>query len=70
MIFGHFLLNIQVDFGATLNIISQKYLQDADLEPPTRKLQMCNETELVPVDKCRIVLHNPKNIKNIWLNSL
>lgn len=30
IIFGHFLLNIQADFSATLNIISQKYLQNAD----------------------------------------
>lgn len=60
----------QVDCEVALNVIPQKYVRDVDLQPPTKKLQMWNGTELESLSKCRVVLRSPKYTKNIRLNSL
>lgn len=73
IIYANMMLNkkmFQVDCEAALNVIPQKYVRDADLQLPTKKLQMWNGSELESLSKCRIALHSPKYTKNIRLNSM
>ena len=53
----------QVDCGATVNVISQKYVHNESLKKSNTKLTMYNKTTLKPIGKCRIIMRNPTNGK-------
>ena len=53
----------QVDCGATVNVISQKYVHNESLEKSNTMLTMYNKTALKPIGKCRIIMRNPTNGK-------
>ena len=50
-----------VDTGATVNIISSRYIRD--FEPTKRSLKMWNSSRLTPLGTCRKSIRNPKNGK-------
>ena len=56
-------IKFQVDCGATVNVISQKYVHNESLEKSNTKLTMYNKTTLKPIGKCRIIMRNPTNGK-------
>ncbi len=56
-------VKFQVDCGATVNVISQKYFSEESLEKSDTKLTMYNKTTLKPLGKCRIIMRNPANRK-------
>ena len=56
-------VKFQVDCGATVNVISQKYVHNEPLEKSDTKLTMYNKTTLKPIGKCRIIMRNPTNGK-------
>lgn len=51
----------QIDTGATVNVLPQKYA--TDINPTTRTLQMWNDTTMQPIGTCRLPLKNPANNK-------
>ena len=56
-------VKFQVDCGATVNVISQKYVHNESFEKSNTKLTMYNKTTLKPIGKCRIIMRNPTNGK-------
>ncbi|XP_048576175.1 uncharacterized protein LOC125557547 [Nematostella vectensis] len=52
-------VKFQVDCGATVNVINQKYVpQNTQLQESKNTLSMYNKTTLKPVGKCRIITIN------------
>ncbi|CAE1266825.1 unnamed protein product [Acanthosepion pharaonis] len=60
-------VKFQVDCGATINVIPQKYVRNTYLQPSTTKLKMWIGTELTSIGKFRIVLRNLQNMKKYSL---
>ena len=57
-------VRFQIDSGATVNVIPQKYLHtDSDLKPDSVKLKMYNNTTLEAKGRTKLKLRNPKNGK-------
>ena len=54
-------IKFQIDSGATINILPEKYVKGADLKPTTKRLRMWNNSEVSPLGTTRIVLKNPEN---------
>ena len=53
----------QVDTGATVNILPERFINSDNLEKTDKTLKMWNGAELVPLGTTRVKLHNPKNGK-------
>jgi hypothetical protein len=57
-------VKFQVDCGAAVNVLPQKYLgKSNELSKCTKILQMWNGSKIVPVGKCRLHVLNVKNNK-------
>ena len=52
MILNQEQVKFQVDCSAAINIILLKYVLNTKLQPALKKLQMWNETKLLPLRKC------------------
>ena len=63
-------VKFQVDSGASVNVISAKFVADKKLEGTTKTLQMWNDTTLQPLGSCRIILQNPKDKKKFSVEFL
>ena len=63
-------MKIQVDSGASVNVIPAKFVADKKLEGTTKTLQMWNDTTLQPLGSCRIILQNPKDKKKFSVEFL
>ena len=50
----------QVDCGASVNIVNEKYTKGKDLQPTTKALKMWNGSELKPIGITRLIVKNPK----------
>ena len=66
LIYAHMIINdetvkFQVDCGASVNLISTRYIGNAALSPPTKILQMWDQTLLAPIGECRVKMINPAN---------
>ena len=53
-------VKFQLVCGATVNMLPQKYVKSADLQPTDKPLHMWNGTELIPLGKCHTYLNNLK----------
>ena len=56
-----FPVRIQIDSGATVNVIPKRYIGDNHVMPTSTVLQMWNKTRLIPVGEAKVELHNPAN---------
>ena len=56
-------VSFQVDCGATTNVIPRSLVPDKELSPSHTPLHMWNNTTIVPIGKCRVMLRNCKNKK-------
>ena len=54
-------IKLQIDSGATVNIISAKHVDINNVMSSSVKLKMYNNTSLRPLDKCLLLLENPAN---------
>ena len=54
-------IKFHLNCGATVNVLPIKYVNNEDVQPTKRVLQMWNKTELKPKGTCRVTLRNPKN---------
>ena len=61
MLIGETNVIFQVDTGASINTLPEKYA--TDIKPTNRSLQMWNLTTSKPLGTCRLSLRNPKNKK-------
>lgn len=52
--------NFQIDCGASVNIINEKYTKGNDVQPTTKALKMWNGTELKPIGIIRLIIKNAK----------
>ena len=58
-----FPVRIQIDSGATVNVIPKKYIGDNHVTPTSTVLQMWNKTRVIPVGEAKVELENPANNK-------
>ena len=58
-----FPVRIQIDSGATVNVIPMRYIGDNHATPTATVLQMWNKTRVIPVGEAEVELHNPANNK-------
>ena len=58
-----FPVRIQIDSGATVNVIPKRYIGDSHVTPTSTVLQMWNKTRVIPVGEAKVELHNPANNK-------
>ena len=56
-------VKFQVDCGASINILPERFLKSHDVFPTTKPLMMWNKTEVKPLGTTRMVIQNPKNKK-------
>ena len=56
-------VRIQIDSGATLNVIPKRYIGDNHVTPTSTVLQMLNKTRVTPVGEAKVELQNPANNK-------
>ena len=54
-------MRFQIDCEASANILPSMYVEDADLEPCSQSLIMCNGTKVKPVGTCALPVVNPRN---------
>ena len=54
-------ITFQIDCGATINVMPERYVQGCDLKPTGKRLRMWNNSELKPHGMTRIVTRNPRN---------
>ena len=57
------LVKFQIDCGATVNVISQKYVSPNMISPSDTKLRMYNNSVTQPVGKAKVMMRNPQNNK-------
>ena len=50
----------QVDCGASVNIVNEKYTKGKDVQPATKALKMWNGSELRPIGITRLIVKNSK----------
>ena len=58
-------VRFQIDCEASANILPSKYVEDADLEPCSQSLIMCNGTKVKPFRSCALPVVNPRNNNKI-----
>ena len=56
-------IRFQVDCGASINILPEKYVRNQKIEKTSKTLRMWNGTEVKPLGTTRVVLRNPKTRK-------
>jgi hypothetical protein len=56
-------IKFQIDCGATINILPEKYVQGCNLKPTSKRLRMWNNSEVIPQGTTRIIARNPRNNK-------
>ena len=56
-------IKFQIDCGATINILPEKYVQGCNLKPTSKRLRMWNNLEVIPQGTTRIIARNPRNNK-------
>ena len=56
-------IKLQIDSGATVNVISAKHVDINNVTSSGVKLKMYNNTSLKPLGKCLLLLQNPANGK-------
>ena len=56
-------VSFQIDCGATVNILPEKYATGSDLKPTSKRLCMWNNSEVIPLGTTRVITKNPKNNK-------
>ena len=56
-------MRIQIDSGATVNVIPKRYIGDNHVTPTSTVLQMWNKTRVIPVGEAKVELQNPANNK-------
>ena len=54
-------VGFQLDTGADVNIICQRYVKKEQVQPSFQKLTMWNHSTLQPVGEAMLTLHNPKS---------
>ena len=54
-------IKFQIDCGATINILPERYVKDQKLKPTTKKLRMWNHSEVTPLGTTRAVTKNLQN---------
>ena len=57
------LLKLQLDCGASVNLISARHVTAAELAPSTNVLQMWDKSLKTPLGECRVRMVNPANAK-------
>ena len=60
---GRELVKLQLDCGASVNLISARHVPAAELTPSTKILQMWDKSLKTPLDECRVRKVNPANEK-------
>ena len=58
-----FPVRIQIDSGATVNVIPKRYIGDNHVTPTSTVLQMWNKTRVIPVGEAKVELENPAKNK-------
>jgi hypothetical protein len=53
-------IKLQVDTGATVNLIPKSQVGNVKIEPHTKTLRMWNKTEKKPLGECRLRVVNPR----------
>ena len=53
-------ISVQIDSGATTNIMPQKFLKDEVLSPTKKILTMYNSSSVKPIGQCFVRMKNPK----------
>ena len=56
-------ITFQIDCGATINVLPERYVQGCDLKPTGKRLRMWNNSELKPLGMTRVITRNPPNGK-------
>ncbi len=56
-------IKFQIDCGATINILPEKYVQGCNLKPTSKRLRMWNNSEVIPQGTTRFIARNPRNNK-------
>ena len=56
-------VKFHIDCGATVNVLTSKYVNKDNIQPMQRVLQMWNKTALKPEGVCCVAMRNPKNRK-------
>ena len=56
-------ITFQVNCGATINVLPERYVQGCDLKPTGKRLRMWNNSELKPFDMTRVITRTPRNGK-------
>lgn len=60
---GNSIVRFQVDCGASVNVIPQRYVPSADLTPCDTTLQVWCENTVTPIGKCDLEIENCRNKK-------
>ena len=60
---GRELVKLQLDCGASVNLISARHVPAAELTPSTKILQMWDKSLKTPLGECRVRMVNPANEK-------
>ena len=60
-------IRFQIDTGADVNIISERYVDPAVIKKPKQSLVMWNKTKLLPMGEATILLTNPRNNTAEWV---
>ena len=58
---GRELVKLQLDCGASVNLISARHVRAAELTPSTKILQMWDKSLKTPLGECRVRMLNPAN---------
>ena len=65
-IFGKIIVNnepvkIQIDSGASVNVLPEPYVSHADIQTTTTVLQMYNKSVVKPLGESKVKVYNPAN---------
>ena len=58
-----FPVRIQIDSGATVNVIPKRYIRDNRVTPTSTVLQMWNKTRVITLGEAKVELQNPADNK-------
>ena len=66
VIFGKIIVNnkpvkIQIDSGASVNVLPEQYVSPADIQTTTTVLQMYNTSIVKPLGESKVKVYNPAN---------
>ena len=62
-------VKFQIDCGASINIINQRYTTGSLIQPSNKTLKMWNGTDLKPLGITRLKVKNPKTGKKYSIES-